>query len=133
VSWTSSKPAVAKISRAGLATALAQGTTTLSAKLDGMTASTTLTVTPAVLRSITLTPANPTIAKGKTEQFIATGTFSDHTMKRLTSQVDWASSKKSVATIGASGLARALAKGSVTITAKLGAVMATTKLTVSNQ
>ena len=38
-----------------------------------------------------MTPANPTVAKGLTEQFTATGTYSDGTTADLTSQVTWAS------------------------------------------
>ena len=36
-----------------------------------------LTVTAAALVSIAVTPATPSIAKGTTQQFTATGTFSD--------------------------------------------------------
>jgi hypothetical protein len=36
-----------------------------------------LTVTAATLQSIAVTPASPSIAKGLTQQFTATGTYSD--------------------------------------------------------
>ena len=49
---------------------------TISATLGAVTGSTVLTVTAAALQSIAVTPANPTIAKGSTQQFTATGTFS---------------------------------------------------------
>ena len=62
----------------------------------------TLTVTTAALTSIAVTPANPTVAKGLTEQFTATGTYSDDTTADLTSQVTWASATPSVATITSS-------------------------------
>ena len=39
-----------------------------------------------------MTPANTSVPKGQTEQFTATGTFSDNTTENLTSQVTWASS-----------------------------------------
>ncbi len=39
------------------------------------------------LVSIAVTPANPSIAKGLSEQFRATGTYSDHSTQMLTSQV----------------------------------------------
>ena len=54
------------------------GTSTISATLGGVSGSTVLTVTAAVLQSIAVTPANPSVAKGLTEQFTATGTFSDN-------------------------------------------------------
>ena len=53
----------------------------------------------ATLSSIAVTPANPSVAKGLTEQFIATRTYSDNSTKDLTTQVTWASATTSVATI----------------------------------
>ena len=58
-----------------------------------------------------MTPANPSVAKGLTQQFTATGTFSDNSTQDLTSQVTWASATTSVATITAAGLATAVATG----------------------
>ncbi len=45
-------------------------------------------MTPAALVSIAVTPASPSIAKGLTEQFTATGTYTDNSTQNLTSQVD---------------------------------------------
>ena len=64
-----------------------------------MRLSTVLTVTAATLQSIAVTPANPSIAKGATQQFTATGTFSDNSTQNLTAQVTWASATTTVATI----------------------------------
>ena len=85
-----------------------------------VTGSTVLTVTAAALQSIAVTPANPSIAKGTTQQFTATGTFSDNSTQDLTSQVTWASADPAVATITAAGLATGVATGTSTITATLG-------------
>ena len=89
-----------------------------------------LTVTPAILQSIAVTPANPSVAKGKTEPFTATGTFSDNSTQDLTSQVTWASATTSVATITAAGLATGVATGTSTISATLGGITGSTVLTV---
>jgi uncharacterized protein YjdB len=139
VAWTSSAAAVATISNAagsqGLATALKVGTTTISATLGGVTGSTTLTVSAAVLVSIQVTPTNPSVAAGRTQQFTATGTFSDATTQNLTTQVTWASSATAIATIsnaaGSQGLATALKVGTTTISATLGGVTGSTTLTVT--
>ena len=56
------------------------------------------------LTSIAVTPANPTIQTGATQQFTATGTYSDNTTQNITSQVTWASNT-SAATINSAGLA----------------------------
>ena len=44
------------------------------------------------LTSIAVTPANPTVTVGGTQQFTATGKYSDGSTQNLTSQVTWASS-----------------------------------------
>src|ERR1700722_14833421 len=67
-----------------------------------------LTVTPAgvTLRSIAVTPASPSIVAGNTQQFTATGTYSDNSTKDIASTVTCKSSSTSFATIGAAtGLA----------------------------
>ena len=85
----------------------------------GITGSTVLTVTAAALVSIAVTPANPTIAKGTTDQFTATGTYTDSSTQDLTSQVTWASATTSVATITSGGLATGLSTGTSSISATL--------------
>ena len=59
----------------------------------------------SVLLSIAVTPPNPSIPKGTTQQLTATGTYSDGSIQELTSSVTWVSSNSAVATINASGLA----------------------------
>ena len=103
VTWASATTSVATISNAsgsqGLATGVAMGPSTISATLNGVAGSTVLTVSAAVLQSIAVSPANPSVPKGETEQFTATGTYSDNSTQNLTSQVTWASATTSVATI----------------------------------
>jgi uncharacterized protein YjdB len=131
--WSSSSTSVATVSAAGLATAAAAGITTLTATISGVTGTAMLSVTPAAptLSSIAITPASPSIAAGATQQFTATGTYSDGTTSNLTASVTWASSSTAAATINAAGLATAVAAGSTTITATDGAISGTTMLTVT--
>jgi uncharacterized protein YjdB len=84
----------------------------------------------ATLQSLQIAPANPTVASGATQQFTATGAYSDGTQRFLTDSVTWTSSNPSVAAIGQNGLATATGSGSTTITATLNDVAATTSLTV---
>ena len=44
------------------------------------------------LASLAVTPANPSIAQGATQQFTATGTFSDGSKQDLTNSATWTSS-----------------------------------------
>lgn len=136
VTWTSSDPAVVAISNVGMATALKEGSTTITATYGSVSGNTTLTVRAgaASLVSIAVTPANARIAKGETGQFKATGTYSDGTTGNLTTSVTWDSSDTAVATIsnisGYNGLATAIAPGSTTITATSGGISGNVTLQV---
>ena len=84
----------------------------------------------ATLTSISVSPVNPSIAKGATKQFKATGTYSDGSTQDLTSSVIWTSSNSAVATIDSAGLATSVDTGSTTITARSGLSSDATTLTV---
>ena len=131
VTWISSDTLVATVNSSGLATALATGSATISATQGSISGSTALTVTPAILSSISVTPANPSIPAGKTQQFAALGTYSDGTSHDLTTQVTWSSSNTSLATVNGNGLATAVAAGSSIITAASGSISGSTTLTVT--
>ena len=84
----------------------------------------------ATLLSIALTPQSPTIVKGATRQFTATGTYSDNSTQDVTTRVTWTSSDTSKATIGSTGLAAGIDFGSATITATLGSVFGSTSVNI---
>jgi uncharacterized protein YjdB len=138
VSWTSSPASVATVSNAsptkGLAAGVAPGTATINALFATqsmtLTGSAMLTVTNATLSTITVAPSDASISLGGTQQFTATGNFSDGTTENLTAQVTWTSSDVGVATISGGGLASTAGKGSTTIIAKLNGISGTTSLTV---
>jgi uncharacterized repeat protein (TIGR01451 family) len=69
------------------------------------------TIVALTLVSIAVTPANPTVVVGQTQQFTATGTFSDNSKQDLTASVTWASSNTEAASITAGGLATGLTGG----------------------
>ena len=62
--------------------------------------SNTTSTSTATLTSIAVTPANPIIAPGATQQFTATGTYSDGTTQDITTSVTWSSSDTTDAPIG---------------------------------
>ena len=140
VAWDSSDVAVATISSGGgtngEATTLIAGTTTITATLGLVSGQTTLTVTAAVLQSVQITPTNPSIPRGTTQQFVATGTYSDNTTQNVTEQATWSSSMGTIATIsnaaGSRGLATGANAGTTTITATFDGVSGNTLLTVTN-
>lgn len=90
-------------------------------------------VTPpsVTLNSIAVTPANPSITAGATQQFTAAGTYSDGTFADITMQVTWNSSNSAVATVNSSGLATGVAAGTSNITATSGSITGNTNLTVT--
>jgi cysteine-rich repeat protein len=139
VTWSSSDPTVAQISSAapteGLATTLATGTTMITATLGPISGSSDLTVTAVALVSIAVTPVDPTIGVGATQQFTATGTFSDTSTMDVTTQVLWESSLIGIAQIsnapGSEGLATGVGDGTTSITATSGTIVGSTSLTVT--
>ena len=131
VTWTSSNTGVATINGSGLATGQSNGSTTITATLGAISGNTGLSVTSAVLESITVTPANNSVADGNTLQYIATGSYSDSSTANITGSVSWNSSNTGVATINGSGLATGQNTGSTTITATQGAILGNTGLTIT--
>jgi hypothetical protein len=86
----------------------------------------------AALSTITVTPANPTLVTGTSQQFTATGTYSDGSTQDLTSQAVWTSSAPSVATINPAGLASTASAGLTVIAATVTGVAGNTVLTVAS-
>jgi YVTN family beta-propeller protein len=87
------------------------------------------------LASIAVTPSSPSITGTGTQQFTATGTYSDTTTRNLTNLVTWASTATNVATIttgpgAGAGLATGVSAGPTTISAALN-VTGSTQLTVN--
>jgi hypothetical protein len=129
--WTSSDLAVATISNdfgsRGLAIGTHTGTTLITAAFDELTSSpAALTITEADLLSISISPPSPDVPLGKTQQFIATGTFTGNTTQDITSLVTWHSSNTGIATIsntsGSRGLATTLNEGTTIISASLSGI-----------
>ena len=91
--WSSTNDAVATVSNVvdslGVATGQAPGSTTVKATVDEIVGATSLTVTNAKLTSVSVSPSAPSIPKGTSKQFTATGHFSDGSTSDLTSSATW--------------------------------------------
>jgi len=130
--WTSANPLIATVASGGTTSGVSGGSSLITASFGGKSGTATLTVTPAItLSSIAITPLNPTGLVGTSQQFTATGTYSNGTTSNITTTVTWASSVTSVASILPSGQASALAAGVTNISASQGAQNATTTYTVT--
>ena len=99
------------------------GVATITASLNGGTAASVITVTPAEVTHLTISPQTPTAYVAENIPFTATAAMTDGTNQNLTAQVTWASSDTTTANIvnipdaPNNGAATAQATGQTTITA----------------
>ncbi len=137
VMWKSSSRSLARVSNSyfskGVVTPRAAGTPTITATdpRSRISGSTTLTAVVATLQTITITPADSSVAAGSTLQFTATGNFSGGYTEDITNSpyLYWSSSDRTIASFyywwwfwffnnHSQGLVRGIsAGGPVTITA----------------
>lgn len=116
VSWNSSAAAVASVDGSGLVQAQAAGTAMITATVEGKAASAQITVIPIPVASVAVSPDSATLEVGSTRQFSATAR--DASGNVLTGRAfTWSSSAAAVAAVDSSGVIRAVAPGSATITA----------------
>ncbi len=132
VSWTSDNPSIATVTTdSGLAQSLRQGSAVITATSGSVAGSTTLSVTPAVLESVSITP-NPALSGvGIVRQLTATGTYSDGTTANVTNVANWTSNSSAVATVGpTTGFVTGVSLGSTAISAMIGSTTDTALLTI---
>ncbi len=146
VTWSSGTVGTATISNAagakGVSTAIAAGTTTITATRDSITGSSVLTVSAARLVSISVSPPTTDVALGGARQFTASGRFDDGSTMSLTSRATWsvapgdlgrgvtvsnATGRQGLATVAASAVPSATP---VTLYATLGSVSGIAQLIV---
>lgn len=115
--WTSSAPSVATVSSTGLVTAVAAGTATISATMNGFTgivsgAGTIVVINPTGtsgsvtgLLSLSIIPSSITVNNLQgTGQYLAIGTFSSSpTVRDLTNSVNWISDAPNIFPISTNG------------------------------
>ena len=84
-----------------------------------------------VLESIAVTPATASTASGESQQFTATGTWTDGHTEDVTATAVWQSADPAVAFVNAAGLADALDPGIVNILATKDGITGSATLTVT--
>ncbi|WP_332879699.1 Ig-like domain-containing protein [Massilia sp. S19_KUP03_FR1] len=130
-SFSAATPATATITVAGLATAKAQGTTSINATSGGLNASATLTVLPATVVSLALTPATTTFAVGATRQLAVAATYSDGTILDVSASSVYASAAPSFVSVSNGGLITGVAAGTSALNASFGGKTATAQATTT--
>lgn len=131
VSWASSQTGVATIVvNSGVATSVAQGTTSISATLGSISGKTDLTVKTTVL---SISPTSLNLIVGQSHQFTAT----ESPNLNVTSNSEWTSSAPTIATVGNTasnkGFVAAVAVGTVTISTTYGGQIVSATITVTAQ
>ncbi|WP_373065315.1 Ig domain-containing protein, partial [Gemmatimonas sp.] len=127
--WVSSAPAVASVSAAGVVTAQAVGTSTITATVDGLsTSATVIVIPPATIVRVELTPLASTLVVGRSQPLLATPR--DSVGRALAGRmVSWSSSAPAVATV-TDGAVMAVAPGTAIVTAAVEGRAATATITV---
>jgi hypothetical protein len=122
--------------RNGILHAKKAGTLAVTANSSGISGTTTVTIGSGTLVSVAITPTNTTVATGATQQFVATGTFSDGSTQDVSINSHWSSSVPTVATIANApvnaGLATTFAPGTTTIAVNHGGITATGAMLTAN-
>jgi trimeric autotransporter adhesin len=134
VAWASVDPGVATVSTDGLVTAVAPGTTTITATSEGQTGTAQITVRLVPVQAVTVSPNAVTLVVGQERELTAAVTAAGG--QPLDRPVAWSSSDTRVAVVesdGASGTARviAVAEGRATITARSDNKTGTSAITVN--
>lgn len=129
ITWSSTKQSVATVNDHGLVTAIAEGRTTIKARVGGKTSACIVTVSKEFVdvTSITLDKTSLSLIKGESETLAATVIPTNATHNK----VSWTSSDTGVATVNSEGKVSAIANGSATITAQVDDVKATCDVTVT--
>lgn len=119
VNWFSTNPNVASVTSTGEVTAVAVGTTTITAEIEGRQGQTAVSVTLIPIATVTLTPTTLAMFKGEQRQLTLTST--DSTGATITNyqgrNVVFQSNNLPVASVTGAGVVVASDSGSASITA----------------
>jgi len=122
VSWQVQDNLIAQINNQGILSSIVVGSTKITASVENVSAYANLTVTPATLIALTISPGFVSLASGSNQFLKVTGIFSDQSVQDITSQVSWQTTANTIATVNASGLLVAGNSGQASITASLNGI-----------
>lgn len=130
VLWASSDPTKATVTAAGVVTAVATGTATIRATVDGVIAQAPIVVTEVPVSTVLLIPSSTTVFLGQTvtPRVELRGSSNQLLTNRF---VQWSSSNTNIATVSQLGAVTTVGVGTVTITATSEGKSANMTLTVA--
>ena len=130
ITWTTDDPAVATVSSSGVLTAVAPGTTQVTATVDGVAGSASSTVTAVPVASVDVSPNTATVMVG--QDVTLTATPLDANGNPLAGRViTWTTSNAGRATVSNTGVVTGVSPGNVTITASTGGRSGSAAVTVN--
>ncbi len=128
VTWTSADDTIATVDENGKVTAIAPGTTTITANCGNVSDSITVTVLEVHIDRIAISEPTVSMEKNATKT-LSVLYYPDNTTDDKT--VTWTSSDDTIATVDENGKVTAVGAGEATITAQVGQKTATATVTVT--
>ena len=129
VVWMTNNVTVASVSQTGRVTALVPGTAVITAVIDGVSATSSVTVKLVPVASVRITPSSPTIAAGKSVTL--TARVMDSAGNILSGRtVTWSSSDTRTVTVDQAGVATGVRRGSAVVSATAEGKLGTATVTV---
>ncbi|MEC4727344.1 Ig-like domain-containing protein [Shewanella sp. D64] len=133
--WTSSDVGIASINHTGIATSYLPSEVHVTARYIGFTATAELTVTPAELSYIQVTPVDIKVPKGTEGQFEARAYYTDNRSEDITLLASWTSVNEEIVHVGTGsvygGFASALNLGSTQVDAQFNGMSSTANVEVT--
>lgn len=118
VNWTSSIPGIAGVSSGGAVVGKGVGTATINATFSSVTGVASLTVTPAVIVALKISPATLSLLISNSSQFKAIATLSDGTTQNITGTVTWSTGTPNILNVTDGGLVTGVQVGAGTLLAR---------------
>lgn len=118
VTWTSTNPAIARVSGAGLVTGLEEGVATINAACEGAVDACSVTVVPKPVKSVKVTPAHAKLRMMGTLQ-LQFDLADEHGNVLAPRKVNWVSSDPAVASVSADGRVFGVRPGHVLVAATI--------------
>ncbi len=131
VAWQSSNPALATVTAAGLVTAIAKGSVTISAICDAKVGSAPLTVAAPAPASITITPTGISLTKGQSTQLSAQVLDANGAIIP-NRPITWSTMNATVASVTTAGAVTGLDVGSTAAQATADGLTASASVAVSD-
>lgn len=130
VIWSSSNTAIASVASDGVVKAVGAGSTTITATIDGVSGTSTVTVSNVPVASVSVAPQGPSLAVGASAQLTATTKDANDAIL-LNRTVVWMSSNTAIATVSTTGVLTAVSPGTASITATSESKSGSTIVTVT--